>query len=309
MTAFSNEPIVTDPSPVAPPEGLVPSGLIQLGTGSYHPNKAIVADKARRTLSVWKNNNGDIQLLAHYAMDHGKKSGDKVKQGDLKTPEGIYFVQDKKYSKELDFNEYGVMAFTLNYPNHFDRMLKKTGSGIWLHSIPPHKTLKRGSRGCLVLRENNIKKIDKHIKLDSRTPILIYDQVEYITKEQLKAQQQKLMAWLSAWKQQWQTKDSNSYISNYSKKFQSKGMNYNQWKLYKKNVSQSTRQIKVQVRQPVIYKNKDQIIVRFLQDYSSDVTNDFGEKTLYLKLENQQPKIVSEIWKQEKKELLGSMSL
>ena len=189
-------------------------------------------------------------------------------------------------------------------------MEKKTGGGIWLHSIPPHKTLKRGSRGCLVLREDKIKKVDPFIKVNQRAPILIYSKVEYITQEQLKVKRNEFMKWLNQWKRDWESKSSRKYMSHYSKNFYALGRNYKGWKKYKKAVSSKTRSISVDLKNTVVYKNKDQYVVKFLQDYRSSNVKDFGEKTLYVKLENNKPKIVTESWKHEvKKEVLGSLSL
>ena len=69
--------------------------------------------------------------------------------GDLKTPEGVYFIVTK-LSSGLDFAEYGGLAYTLNYPNPVDRLRGKSGHGIWIHSkgrqIVPMET-----KGCIAL--------------------------------------------------------------------------------------------------------------------------------------------------------------
>ncbi len=300
---------VVDPEPIAPPTGLVPAGLIKPGANNYYPSTTIIADKSRRTLSVWKNSNNKIELLDFYSMDHGKKNGNKQVQGDLKTPEGIYFVQDKKSARELEYNEYGIMAFTLNYPNHFDHMNRKTGGGIWLHSIPPHKTLKRGSRGCLVLREDQIKKVDKVVSLNQRMPVLIFDKVNYIKPEELSKNQEQITKWLENWKEAWQSKKLKNYMKFYSKNFYSQGKNKVAWYKYKKAINAKVNRFSVNIKNPVIYKNKDQYIVRFLQSYQSSALTDFGEKTLYIRREKNSLKIVNESWAAERKEVLGSLSL
>jgi len=298
-----------DPTPIAPPEGLVPSALIMPGADNYYSSTTIIADKSRRTLSVWKSTNGKIDLLSYYPMDHGKKNGNKNKQGDLKTPEGIYFIQDKKFAQELEYNEYGVMAFTLNYPNHFDHMKRKTGGGIWLHSIPPHKTLKRGSRGCLVLREKQIKEVDKLISLNQRTPVLIFEKVEYIKPEELSANQITITNWLKSWKAAWQSKNLKKYMKYYSSDFYAQGKNKKAWKKYKKGINRSVASFSVDIKNPVIYKNKKQFIIRFLQSYNSSKLSDFGEKVLYVRMENNTLKIVNESWSAETKKVLGSLTL
>lgn len=298
-----------DPKPIPPPNGLVPSALILTGNDNYYSSTTIIADKSRRTLSVWKNTGGNVELLAYHPMDHGKKNGNKFKQGDLRTPEGIYFIQDKKFAKELEYNEYGVMAFTLNYPNHFDHMKRKTGGGIWLHSIPPHKTLKRGSRGCLVLREQQIKEVDKQISLDLKTPVLIFEKVEYINPTELTANRAKIKNWLNKWKTSWQSKNLNKYMDYYSNSFYAQKKNKKAWRKYKKSINRSVASFSVDIKNPVIYKNKDQFIIRFLQSYNSDKLSDFGEKVLYVRMEKNTLRIVNESWTAERKKVLGSLTL
>jgi len=309
---FSQSVLATttqDPKAITPPKGLVPAALISPGHNLYYSGTTIIADKSRRTLSVWKNTNNSPELLAYYPMDHGKKNGNKMKQGDLRTPEGIYFIQDKKFARELEYNEYGVMAFTLNYPNHFDHMKEKTGGGIWLHSIPPHKTLKRGSRGCLVLREKQIKEVDKFINTSQITPILIFEKVNYIEPTTLTAQRKKLTNWLRSWKTSWESKDLNKYMNFYSSRFYAQRKNKSAWKKYKQSINRSVASFKVDIKNPVIYKNKNQFIIRFLQGYNSDKLSDFGEKVLYVRMEKTGPKIVNESWTAERKKVLGSLSL
>jgi hypothetical protein len=50
----------------------------------------------------------------------GQADGDKLKEGDLRTPEGVYFVR-RKLAGGLDYELYGDLAFTLDFPNPVDR--------------------------------------------------------------------------------------------------------------------------------------------------------------------------------------------
>src|SRR5690606_32755049 len=101
-------------------------------------------DKANRTLTLWEQKDSVPRLVDAFPMDMGKREGDKTVLGDHRTPEGIYFFVEKYEGPTLNFEEYGIRAFPLDYPNFFDKVLGKTGSGIWLHSIPDTKSLRRG---------------------------------------------------------------------------------------------------------------------------------------------------------------------
>ena len=109
------------------------------------PDQAVVAvDKSRQRFFLMEKGKS-----RDYLCTTGQAQGDKQVRGDLKTPEGVYFVVRKR-TEQLDFEEYGGEAYILDYPNPVDRLRGKTGSGIWVHSrgraITPFE-----SRGCVVL--------------------------------------------------------------------------------------------------------------------------------------------------------------
>ncbi|MBR4422611.1 MAG: hypothetical protein IKS68_00150, partial [Mailhella sp.] len=81
------------------------------------PGHFFAEDKGRDLLHKMAG----ASIVKAYPSIHGKVEGDKQVQGDLKTPEGIYFVT-RKITQQLDFMEYGPHAFALNYPNPVDRL-------------------------------------------------------------------------------------------------------------------------------------------------------------------------------------------
>lgn len=285
-----------EPKPKLPPPGLYPKNILNLGEGDYFSNFAFIADKSTRTLTIWRNSRSQYELIAAYPFDMGKNSGNKLKLGDLKTPEGVYFF-NKTYSKnELDFNEYGDRAFVMDYPNFFDRIDKKTGSGIWLHAIPPTKNLLRGSRGCLVLKNEDIEKVEPYVQIPT-TPIIVEDKIEYSNKNELQSKKQALLGWLEQWRASWQSKSIDSYINFYHETFTSNKMTKEQWYEYKSHLNKKYEYINVKLFSPVIYQHKDKLVVRFLQKYQSDGLTDFGEKTLYVyKDPSSGYKIIGEDW-------------
>lgn len=291
-----------DPTPVTPAPNLVPEGLVQLGGGRYFSSHAFVMDKATRTLTVWKNEAAGPTLVMAVAADFGRNNGDKVASGDHKTPEGIYFFQEAKEGAELNFDEYGVKAFTLDYPNFFDSREKKSGNGIWLHAIPDTKSLLRGSRGCVVVRNDIIKMLSPFITL-KRTPMLIQDNVKFVSKDDAAKARGIWGAWLEEWRATWETKDLDAYIGKYGDSFKALGMSKDKWRQYKKSLSEKYSFIKVTLADPVVIRHNDEMVVRFLQDYSSDKNADFGEKTLYLHRNADDPfKIIGEEWQAARRE-------
>lgn len=286
-----------DPIPVNPPKDLSPEPLIRLGSGEYFSSHALLMDKATRTLSVWKFLEGKVSMVMSVAADFGRNDGAKESAGDHKTPEGIYFFQELREGPSLNFDEYGVRAFTLDYPNFFDGLSRKSGSGIWLHAIPDSKSLLRGSRGCVVVRNDVIKNLSPYITL-KRTPIVIQDAVTYLKEPEAESLRNNWSSWIEKWRTSWQSKNVDDYIKFYGADFKALGMDREKWRKYKQDLAGKYEFIKVNLTEPVVLHHGDEMVVRFLQDYSSDKNSDFGEKTLYLKKSEQgEFQIIGEEWR------------
>lgn len=293
-----------DPKAVIPPAGQFPTSLSFYEPGDFYSDFAFLADKSTRTLSVWKLTPAGPQFIEAHPMDFGKVPGDKLALGDKKTPEGIYFFEKTYDGPRLDYNEYGSRAFVMDYPNYFDKRERKTGSGIWLHAIPESKSLLRGSRGCVVVRDEIIKELGKYISLQ-KTPIVVVDKAEYKPLFQFKTLSTEWKTWLSGWKQAWETKSLQDYLQMYHSDFESQGMDKTAWEKFKAGLNEKYEYIKVKLQQPLVFVHKDEAIVRFLQSYESDANSDFGEKFLYLKKEEGEFKIVGEFWSALSAELLA----
>ena len=119
------------------------------------PSHLVAVDKARQTFMFFEKKS-PLKLKYTYPCTTGQIPGDKQALNDLRTPEGVYFVE-YKIAGGLDFKEYGGIAYTLNYPNPVDKLRGKTGHGIWIHSkgfgIEPLST-----RGCVAI---GLKDIDE----------------------------------------------------------------------------------------------------------------------------------------------------
>ncbi len=277
--------------------------LLHLGVASsYYSPYAFVVDKQARELTVWTQDAGGYRIVEKFPADLGRKDGDKRSSGDHRTPEGVYFLLEHLSGPGLDFSQYGKRAFTTNYPNFFDRREGKTGTGIWLHAIPDSTPLTRGSRGCVVVRNEVIEKLQQYVRLQ-KTPLLIEPSIELIEASALQAEQQMLTAALESWRTAWEAKNIDNYINHYSNEFRSMNMDRDQWKRYKGNLNSKYEKISVRLSRPVLLRFRERIIARFIQHYSSDHHADIGEKTVYLKKEAEGFKIVGEEWVEDKSQL------
>lgn len=306
-STFTSRALAQSQEPAAPVSNTdedVPTSLVQIPISSnFYSPYAFVVDKQARTLNIWQQTDKGLKRVAQFPADMGKSAGEKKARGDYKTPEGIYFLLERREGNGLDFNLYGKRAFTTDYPNFFDRAEGKTGGGIWLHAVPDTVPLTRGSRGCVVVRNDVILDISQYVKL-GRTPILIQDHIDTVSAKQLSQTTTEISQWLESWRSSWETKSIDSYIEHYGSEFRSMHMNKEQWRKYKNRLAQTYKSIAVRLSKPTIFFDRNRAVVRFIQEYTSDLHSDIGEKVLYLKkIAAGGYRIVGETWSEESGQL------
>jgi murein L,D-transpeptidase YafK len=138
---------VLPPSGPRAEEGLSPwKPVIQ--THKATPERLIAVDKSRQRLFLYERG-GASPGAREYVCTTGRAVGDKSVQGDLKTPEGVYFIV-QHIGAGLDYLKYGREAYTLNYPNPVDRLRRKTGYGLWIHGRG-EPLVPRQTEGCVAM--------------------------------------------------------------------------------------------------------------------------------------------------------------
>lgn len=273
-----------------------PKQILNLSSDSRILTNVLLADKTKRQLSLIDLSsliNGKIK--EQYTIDIGKNNGDKKKQNDHRTPEGVYTLLQKKAPPEIPFETYGSMAFTTNYPNYFDKYENKTGSGIWLHSVPDNVPLTRGSRGCVVLRNDDIKKIESSILLN-KTLLIIDKQINWVSTAEHNKEKDIALNWFNNWKNLWESQNLDKYIEYYSDEFSSPPFNKKSWFTHKKKLKDRYTYVKVAVSEPNIIQIKNQYLIQFVQNYESNEHQDIGIKTLYVLKQGNSLKIKREEW-------------
>lgn len=275
----------------------VPAALVQWSSETATSPYFIVVDKNQRQLTVWKSSESQFEKINEFPADIGKLDGNKTKTGDFRTPEGIYFLTEKRSGQAINFDLYGSLAFTTDYPNIFDRFENKSGKGIWLHAIPDAVPLTRGSKGCVVVRNNVIHELEKYIQI-GQTPIFIFDQIKTIQPEIRTQLITSVHDFVNSWKSNWIGKNLSQYMQFYHNSFKSAGMDKVAWQKHKEKLASTYQSINVSFSEPTILNHNNQWIVKMQQNYSSDKYSDIGLKTLYLIKENDSFKILSEDWQQ-----------
>ncbi len=271
------------------------SEVLQISNDPLLQSTVLVADKQSRSLYVFDPEKNTLSP-EKYEIDIGKNDGNKTKRDDKKTPEGIYILEAKKIQPEIPYDKYGSMAFTTNYPNVFDKFENKSGSGIWLHSVPDEVPLNRGSKGCVVLRNENLKKVESQIKLN-KSFLIINNAITVLSEKDYQDKKQRVLDWVSMWKTTWQSQDLAAYIKLYSDKFSAQpGFNKNSWLVHKQRLKEKYSFVKIELGSTHIFNQKNQYVLKFIQNYESNGHKDKGIKTLYLVEESGEIHILREEW-------------
>jgi len=100
-----------------------------------------------------------------------------------------------------------------------------------------------------------------------------------------------------AWRNSWENRDINSYMSFYSPDFRSEGLDYKGWMQKKTELFKTTFDIQVEITDLGVFIEAEYATARFVQRYNDPKLSDVGEKTLTMVNSNGKWKIVSEAWK------------
>jgi len=245
----------------------------------------ILVDLSQSRLYVMSNQSGIPKLTSDYFVSMGRGGPSKEKSGDLKTPLGVYFVQNYIPQEQLA-DKYGAGAYPLNYPNAWDRMQGRTGSGIWLHGTrsgtynrPP-----LASEGCVVLPNRNLLKVGARIT-QGETPVIIGENIQWLSQQQWREQSQQYHQRVQGWVNDWQDLDVNAYLQHYSKQFNNGHFTYASWSQHKQRVSRVKQFIHVKLSHLSIYHHPDAdlFVATFQQDYQSNNYTSLSWKRQYWK--------------------------
>lgn len=277
-----------------PPTGQIPKYLVQ-----FEPEQkyAVVVDTSRSRLYLFQNIQGEPHYVTDFYITSGKKGSDKVKEGDQRTPLGVYFVTSHLAKSKLsDF--YGTGAFPISYPNEWDKQLGRNGHGIWLHGVPSdtYSRSPRASSGCVVLTNPDLDELGKYMQI-GLTPVIISDGIEWMDAAEWRAQHGELGKQLEKWRTDWESKNADSYLDHYSKNFASGKLRYSEWSSQKRQVNAGKTWIKVNLSRVSVFRYPGQdnmAVVTFQQDYRSNNLSNQMRKRQYWLQENGQWKIVYE---------------
>jgi len=253
----------------------------------------LTCNKENSTLCVYvKDTNNSYRLKKEYSAYTGKNRGNKLKEGDLKTPIGIYNLT-KKISKVDPF--YGPLAFVTSYPNSYDKYLGKDGHGIWIHGLPLHQERDTFTKGCIAIQNDSIECLNKNLDITKTLLLINPDKVKKdISKKKLST----LLSQLYKWRYTWLYNDIEGYLDFYAQDFvRLDGMKYQTFVNYKKRI------FKKQEKKKIIFTNINVIPypgtsnlykISFTEFYKSKSFEFSGDKVLMAKLIDDKIKILTE---------------
>ncbi len=262
----------------------------------YYENldSILIANKKAKELSIYQNDEGRVGLLAKYKNIIVGADGDKFKEGDMKTPLGVYTLK-RRFTPSSQF--YGPLAFVLSYPNTYDKVQGKNGHGIWIHGSPIDGTFRKSmSKGCIVLDNDTIKLLDKNLKHKNSIIIVSEDGMKKVNRSEIST----ILAELFRWKDAWLKSDVNTYLSFYDSDFR----RYDGLK--KKNFARMKKTIFARKQKKnIIFKNinispypnqsgRRLFKVAFYEIYRSKSYKFKGDKELFIELKDDSFSIISE---------------
>ncbi|MFW5960378.1 MAG: L,D-transpeptidase family protein [Chitinivibrionales bacterium] len=250
-----------------------------------------------------------VQESYHVAV--GKNLGPKDRNGDLKTPEGLYNIIGRREEEELP-HKYGPYSFILNYPNHTDVMDGRTGYGIWIHGTAPDSS-PLYTKGCVEMRNRDLRQLAEVIGLGVGVPVLItsvdtlqdpegYPDYTYATKKRCDVMRryyaflQDAVAFLKKWSLEWESRDINRYSACYdSTQFSGYGLDWSEWRVRKERTFRNYDWIKISGDKIILTEmNKRFITLKFIQNYTSNLFDSKNGKMIRLSFDGREFKIIKE---------------
>lgn len=266
------------------PSDRVPKYLLQMQSEQKY---AAIADTGKSRLYIYQNLGGKVRYVADYYISSGKNGSRKLKEGDKKTPIGVYFITANVPREKLtDF--YGGKAFPINYPNEWDKRHGRSGYGIWLHGTPPDTFSRapRASDGCVVLSNQDLDRLSAKLQVGI-TPVIISDGIEWVKPTDAQIMREKLAQHLENWRRDWESGNVDAYLRNYGRDFSSGNQGLAEWAQHKRQVNAAKNWIKVGISNigMFLYPGREDLaVVDFDQEYASNnLSNKMRKRQYWMK--------------------------
>ncbi len=262
--------------------------------GFYEGDKyIIITDKSKPEVQLFSYKNNKLTQINKAKAIVGGQKGDKLKQGDFKTPTGSYdFVNKLGKLPPL----YGPFAYATDYPNLYDIVNKKEGNGIWLHGKPFDNNREPSTKGCVVVENDYLTSLDQ--KIDYKKTVLIIDdkQLPKTSKDDIAV----ILSSMFQWKDAWEENNLAKYLEFYDEKFKRfDGMDKKAFSTYKQRIFAKNEAKRIVFREFEVTPNPtstgEQIFkVKFYEYYKAPSFSFRGVKDLFVKVSGEKMTIMAE---------------
>ena len=264
-----------------PGAGLADGWLASLAAHDFGPSRFLAIDKKAQTFLLFEQKS-PLRVAFKTPCATGQMLGDKHDEGDLRTPEGVYFVTSK-LDGGLDYELYGDLAFPLNFPNPVDRLKGKSGHGIWIHGrgapIMPYET-----KGCVALNNPVIHNVASDIEMSM--PVVIAGELSWSdvqpSASAATAEAEDVVAATKAWAAAWQDKSEAFFDFHDPAKFSvAQGESFVAFRKHKEKLFRQLPWIVVALEDIRAVPGPDYWVTYFIQFYRSPSLISQGVKRLY----------------------------
>jgi murein L,D-transpeptidase YafK len=245
----------------------------------WSPSRFVAVDKKAQSFSLLSRQS-PLRVLSAIPCATGQELGDKFKEGDLKTPEGVYFITRRK-SAGLNYELYGDLAFPLNFPNPADVVRRKSGHGIWIHGRG-HALIPYETQGCVALSTPDIHRMDS--ELAEGMPVVIADEVRLGGPDaaRLRDEAREVVDATKAWGKAWENRSDAFFDFHDPEKFSlAEGKSFSSFRSHKEGLFRTLPWIKVDLSEIRAIPGPDYWVTYFVQLYRSPTLVSQGLKRLY----------------------------
>ena len=277
-----------------PDPSRVPRAVLQLRPDQ---KRVLVVDARRSRLYVYENRQGELRFQQDFYISQGKLGTSKAKEGDQKTPLGVYYITSRVAGYRLpDF--YGVGALPLSYPNEWDKLQGREGSGIWLHGTPStnYSRPPLSSDGCVVLTNPDLRQVYAGVEVN-KTPVVIARDAEFVPRQQVEAERGQAQAMVEHWRAAFELQDAEQLRRYYASGFRSEqAETLDDWLARQQKGIQHLNKPTLALRELSLfrYPGEEMIVATFTMDAVSGSKRASIRKRQYWSREAGQWKIVSE---------------
>jgi len=279
-----------------PNPNLMPRPVLQLRDDQKH---VLLVDAKRSRLFVYANEGGKLKFVSDYYVSQGKYGVHKLREGDQRTPVGVYYITAHLPGARLpDF--YGPGALPINYPNEWDKLHGRGGSGIWLHGTPSDSYSRPplSSDGCVVLTNPDLQTLTKVVEI-GRTPVVISESIDFVSKAKWEQERRQAERLMDDWRRDVESLSAARLKANYSRHFKSdRGEDLTTWFAKQNHFLRGARQMDVKLSEVTsfYYPGQDNLlVVTFTMESASGKARASMRKRQYWSKEAGQWKIVYEL--------------